>query len=64
MSTKDNLKLLNNFSKHETTHACAKFWGNLRGHVESYGDLTFMDLFMFCKNLYAPSIDVKTNNML
>ena len=65
MSTKESFKereeygkLLNNFSKHKKkVHACAKIRGK---HVETYGDLTFLDLSMHYKNLYELSIARKT----
>ena len=38
-------------------HACAKFWGNLKGNcVDNYGDVTLIDLSMHCKNLYELSL--------
>ena len=49
---------------HETeakVHAYAKIWGNIKGkHVESYGDLILLDLYMHCQILYQPSLAGKT----
>ena len=45
----------------EKADACAKIWRNLKGkHVETYGDLTIMELFMPSKSLYEQSIVRKT----
>ena len=41
------------FQAQEKVHACGKFWQSLKGkHVECLGNLTLIDMYMHCKNLY------------
>ena len=37
----------------EKAHARTKIWGHLKGKfVESYGDITLLDISMHCKTIY------------